>query len=272
MSAVCVLLLVACVLPERWAGAISHGPRAAVETLITPVSHPARSIAINFVETHQPELETIESMRQQRDEYHRLAYKLQLELDHQRSLNQQLSQISQMFDGFTDQRFVNASVVAGSTNFGQNSLRLNRGSKAGLSIGNVVTKGIHLVGRIVDVSPMTSTVSLINMPQTSLQVRFAPDSPQVPRQVEAIINISKDGKYFIGEIDGNQPVQEGDNAFLADNKWPREGYIVGKVISVEVSSLDLLRRKVIVEPQIPLWSLSDVIIMVPKENGLTAPD
>lgn len=265
-TAVCVLLLVACVLPARWAGALSHGPRVAVEMLVTPISHPSRSIALEFVEQPHEENETIESLRKQRDQYHRLAYKLQLELDHQRRLNEQFSQISKMFDGFTNQKFVGASVVAGYSSFGQFSLRLNRGATAGLAVGNVVANGLNLVGRIVDVGPLSSTVSLINSPQTSLMVRFAPQGPAVPRRVEAILNIAKDAIHFVGEVDANQPVEEGDIAFLADNKWPRDGYIVGKVTKVEVSPSGPLRRMITVEPQVPLWSLSEVIIVVSQTN------
>lgn len=267
LGAVIVLLVVACVLPARWSGTLWHGPRVAVEMFVTPVSHPTRTIALKFVDKPHEDIETSESLREQRDEYHRLAYKLQLELDHLRRLNQQLSQISQMNEGSGSLTFVNASVVAGGANFGQFTIRLNRGSKAGLSVGNVVTNGIHLVGRITDVGPLSATVGLINMPQTSLLIRFAPDGPQVPRQVEAIVNIDKDAKYFTGEIDANQPVEVGDIAFLADDRWPREGYIVGKVIAVDNSPKDpLLRRIVKVEPQIPLWSLSEVTIVVPKRS------
>lgn len=267
LGAICLLLLVASVLPARWAGFLSHGPRTAVEMLVTPVSHPTRSIALKFIEQPQEEIDTIDTLRQQRDEYHRLAYKLQLELDYQNRLNQQLAQISKMFDGFTKLTYVSASVVAGSSSFGQHVIRLNRGSNSGLSIGNVVTNGTNLVGRIVDVGPLGASVSLITSPQTSLQVRFAPDSPQVPRKVEALINISKDGRRFVGEIDNNQPVEVGDNAFLADNKWPREGFIVGRVISVEESPADPLRREVIIEPLVPLWSLAEVMIVVPQDQA-----
>jgi cell shape-determining protein MreC len=267
---VVLLLLVLCVLPTSKAEWISRTPRSVVETLTMPLSHPVRLVAMRFYQKPVDDQETIDSLRRQRDDYHRLAYKMQLMLEEERALNQQFQQMRELFGDFSNQIFVTASVGYSSQSFRQMSLRLNRGRRHGLDVGQVVSSGSQLVGRISNVNMVSSTVTLITEPKTTLMVRIVPPGAgadgTVPRQVEAILEVADDGQGFYGTVDVNRTVRVGDIAFLADNQWPRDGFIVGRVVDAQTSPNDPLRMRVRVEPEQPLHRLSSVTVLVPEAS------
>lgn len=268
--AVVLLLMVLCLLPASKAEFVSRTPRSAVEFLTLPISHMVRHVATRFYQKPVDDQETLDSLRRQRDDYHRLAYKMQLMLEEERTLNQQFQQMRELFGDFSNHIFVTASVGYSSSSFRQMSLRLNRGRRHGLEIGQVVSSGSQLVGRIANVSMVSSTVTLITEPSTTLMVRIVPPGTgadgAVPRQVEAILEVTDDGQGFQGTIDANRSVQVGDIAFLADNQWPRDGFIVGRVVEAQTSPNDPLRMRVRIEPEQPLHRLSSVTVLVPEAS------
>jgi len=271
LAGIAVLMLVLCMLPSAWAGYVSHGLRQVVETLTSPLSHPIRDATLRFSTKPRQDEETIESLRKQRDEYHRLAYKLQLLYEEERALNQQFQQMREMYGEFTSHTFVSASVVHSGNSYRQPTLRLNRGKRDGVEPGQVVSHGSQLVGRILDSGTTTATVGLITMPRTHLKVRIVPPGPgeggAIPRQLEAILEVAEDARSFSGTVDANRDVKVGDIAFLADNQWPRDGFLVGKVVDAQILPNDALRMRIRVEPAQPLHALSTVTVLIPRADA-----
>jgi rod shape-determining protein MreC len=67
-------------------------------------------------------------------------------------------------------------VVAGSPSNFQNTVQVDKGSAEGVQVGMPVVSGTGLVGRVVAVSHGQSTVQLASDPNSSLGVRFGPNS------------------------------------------------------------------------------------------------
>lgn len=163
---------------------------------------------------------------------------------------------------------VYATVASWSHANGALSITIDRGSRRGVAVGQAVTSGMNLVGRVVGVTPMTATVELVTSPSMKLLARVIPPQPgPVPRETYAEFdNSSDDDDRMTAVVGKDQSVVVGDWAHLFDETWPAEagGCVIGQVVAVEDFSDDpLLRKRVVIEPMQTLSRLHRVVVLTP---------
>ena len=70
--------------------------------------------------------------------------------------------------------------------------------------------------------------------------------------------------------DSRTPVSVGDYARLYDADWPQtvQGWLLGRVIGVEPRADDQLRKRVTIQPLVPLDRVTSVTVLVPRSAPL----
>ncbi|MCC6579370.1 MAG: rod shape-determining protein MreC [Phycisphaeraceae bacterium] len=197
-----------------------------------------------------------------------------------RQLNQQIQAMQETIDQLSAlrRRFVEevqllpVRVAGAAIEDDLHTLTLSMGAMHGIREGMVVATGASLVGRIGFAGQNSSNVRLITSPKTTLIVRILPpDARPQPRQALCQIESDPTSMALLGRGDADNPVQVGDLAHLADDRWPRQaqGLIVGTVVQVTPDpKTPLLRTQFVVKPLRSLPFLGQVIVI----NVSTQPD
>lgn len=167
-----------------------------------------------------------------------------------------------------------ASVIGRSSD---NTLQLNIGTRQGVRVGMAVVERASIVGRISQVGPTSSTLSLITAPDTLIEVVAVPATlrgPVLPedRRGRLLLQPARANLMVALEVDAQLPVEAGDYARLLDERWPRavQGMIVGQVIGVEDDPDDPLLKLVGVRPMTSLPDLDEVTVIVPRREEESA--
>jgi hypothetical protein len=275
LSLVVLLLLIAVMLPSRWAHAVSRGPREIVVAALRPADL-LRDIG-DSARGHEPadiarpadrDLEALYGQAL------RINENLRTRLD---TANQQIAQLSgirQMFPA-EPMELVAAGVLTSGAVGDAASLVIDKGRRDGVREGQTVTCGIHLIGRVTDASPNRATVRPITIPGTHLAVKIKPALPQVDRAPAPVLIKAADGAKFVAEVDVSNGVAVGDLAHLYQQRgWPNEaqGFVVGQVTEVLKDEKNpLLRRIVTIEPYQKSAQVRDVVVLVPFAADDTPP-
>jgi len=263
---ICVVLLLlgTSLLPSPWADVISSRPRHLVMAAIAPADHLLKPIADWM---RRPANLQVDLGNQ--EEYER-AKQLIVELQYRLSqANQTVAQLSQIRRELTlvGIGLMPATVIAWNGDRLHTTITLNQGSQHGLMIGQAVVRGFNLVGRIVNIGPVTSTVELITSPGSHLIVLIKPSSSGAePREMIAQLSTAPGSDTFWAHTDADDPIRVGDLAHTYDDAWPSEarGFVVGKVTQIEKHPDDpILRRRAIITPIRSLAHLNRVIVIVP---------
>lgn len=217
----------------------------------------------------QPTAELGDTQRLANEYVEALAYQRQLE-EALADAREQIAQLAQIRNHrvFTGYSLQPAAVVAGS-DYTSPTITINRGTRHGVQPNQPVAFGTNLVGRVTDVGPTSATVTLITAPGSRLDVRFIPpQAGPAPLGDDGQLELFEGGPQFFCILDMTSPVQEGDLAYLSDERWPIEarGLFVGQVVTVEKAPDDpTLRKRVIVKPIPSLRHLTRVVVFVPIE-------
>ncbi|MAX25657.1 MAG: hypothetical protein CMJ19_14250 [Phycisphaeraceae bacterium] len=264
-----VLMLVACLLPQSLVTRLWSAPRHLLKLALSPLQHPLHQLSDQIRAPLEPVVDLGPALELENNYMELMAYnaKLQQELREARSFIEQLSQMRRYRQ--SSEKLLPARVTLSTRGLEINTLTLGVGSVDNVSVGEVVTTGYNLVGRIASVGTHTSTVRLINTPGTYLAVGIVPPvNDDTPRQALAHLEISDDGNVFHARGDVNDPVKIGDLAFLADDRWPTsaQGLIVGKVTHIDPDEkTPLLRTRLTITPLKSLMHLGQVLVFVPED-------
>jgi cell shape-determining protein MreC len=270
LAATTVALGLAAMVPGSWARTLTDRPRYLLRAVLYPSEIALKSLA--------------DAVRRPADrsvdlgEGEQLRVNLEQALYYNEQLSQELAQarakIAQLtgmreYLSLTGVRLMPASVASWSGDSLYPTLTINRGYKHGLRPGLVVADGFNLVGRLSSVGPVAATVRLVTAADTQLVVRVLPPVPGAPpRSVLTRAQAAQRRLEFWATTDEDDPVCEGDLAYLADEGWPAEarGLVVGQVARIEKHPDDpILRRRVVIRPIRSLTHLDRVTVIVPTD-------
>jgi rod shape-determining protein MreC len=135
------------------------------------------------------------------------------------------------------------------------SIALDRGSLHGISIGDVVVKGRHLVGVVRDVTQQRSEVELITSPTLSISVI------DFETKTEGLARGEFGTSVLMGRILPGEQVHVGDTIVTSGRDGRvLPGYLVGSVTEVSEESAEVLRQAA-VEVLLNLESLGKVFVI-----------
>jgi len=275
LAVIVVLLIVSAVLPSG-AGAWLSGPaRQWIEALTMPLAHPLHALGVRL--RGRPTVEVADAEQQEmRETLARSSnYLRQLEAE-LRLAREKLAQFEMLTR--LDQQgrvnlqrvsFLSADVTGWSGRNPGRLLTINRGRSSGVRDDLVVTDGINLVGRVVDVGGMTASVRLITSEDRRIEVRLIPPlSAEPTRDVPGHLQPNLKKGFFTMPVEIHSPVQVGDLAHLSGGAWPGEalGFVVGQVTGFADDPDPLNFRTVVVEPAVDLVHLQRVVVLVPAES------
>lgn len=264
---IAALLVAVSLLPARVVDTVAGPPGKLVAAALMPFTVPLKTMADSLRRPTAIEL-GIE------DEHHPGQTKLyieqlEIELAELRRENRALRQVEAVLGEGRGVRQVPARVGRYSGDRVNPTLTINRGTSQGVAVGQVVVTGFSLVGEVEQAGPVTATVRLFTAAESRLQVRLVPPVVgEPPHRVGAWMQVEEDGERFVIEVDRDSPVAVGDLAHLEDSRWPREaqGFVVAQVVTVRPDPRDPhMRRVVLLEPIVPLRSLSQVNVLVPTD-------
>lgn len=262
-----ILLLASSFLPSRWAVLLWSRPRHLIAAALAPADHLLKPLADSL--RRPPELPVHLGNR---EEYERATQQI-VELQYR--LSQATERIAELTQIRNELQLVGvglmpATVTAWSGDRMHPALTINRGSRHGLNVGLAVTRGFHLLGRVVDTGAVTSTVRLITAPKSHLVVLLKPPiQGEEPRQMITQLESATGKNEFWARTNADDPVRIGDLAQLYDDAWPDHvrGFVIGKVTAIDKHPDDpTLRRRVVVSPIRSLAHLDHVTVIVPTSD------
>lgn len=127
---------------------------------------------------------------------------------------------------------INATVIERNTAYWFNLLTINKGKKDGINVGMAVVTNEGIVGRIENVSYLTSTVKLITSNDTNNKISVRIDSKD--KKYNSILTTDENGNMIITGIDKDNNIKIGDPVTSSglSNVFP-SGIIIGKVSRIE---------------------------------------
>ena len=254
---VILLLSLTSLLPAKWSARITAPPRAVVGFFTLPLldvasrwrtpRNPAQSLDLAVASAQA--LRYTRQLEQQLIEANRLIA--------------QLTAVRELI-GDSRVRLTHARAVAITGTRASPVIRLNRGAGADLMVGDVVSDGVQVIGRVASLDAVSCTVTPVTAAKQELLVRFAPrDGAQATREVVALATAAPGGQYLLAVVGKDEPVEVGDLVHLDDPAWPRSawGLMVGQVTGIDDLPTDpTLRSRVFIEPLSPPDRLGDVIV------------
>lgn len=138
---------------------------------------------------------------------------------------------------------------------------VDRGSRDGVFIGQPVLDANGVMGQVIQVTPMTSRVLLVNDPHSGVPVQNARNG------IRAIaVGDNNTGKMRLVNIPKTVDIQQGDMLVTSGlgERYP-EGYPVGQVISV-TKDPGLQFATIIVEPSAHLDQSREVLLIWPAKS------
>lgn len=146
-----------------------------LRTVISPFQNGVAYISHKVQDTADFVIE----MKSYKDENERLVSEINelkkqnRDITNYREENERLREILGLKDGMTGNSTIAASVIAYSANNWYDTLQINKGSLAGVNVGNAVITPDGVVGKIAEVGPTWSLVSTILNPDNAMGVRIS---------------------------------------------------------------------------------------------------
>lgn len=257
--------LVTSFLPQR---ALSYlaGPRRLVQYILYPVSDPVRAVVSRLrPAVPKPDDAQIAHLKAEIEKFKELYFKSLAAIDEKQRLIEALQQSAAIADGPI--RPLHAAVIAISSSGVGGTFQVRAGSRHGVERSTIAsTGGVQLVGRISDVGPRISTVTLLTDRNAGTidGVILADDGT---RQAE-IRNLRplRDKRLLSGQVHYTSPPapdpKVGDTVRVDDSAWPRaaQRLIIGQV--VEVQTIVGGRIVVTVKPTVELERLGEVVLLL----------
>lgn len=276
---VIAVLLGLALMPSAWYGFTTplHGT---VVTLLTPLSLPFSSLESTLqMEREQPPLAGGDVGRLSDELRHKdaLLIAAQRRITELERINAELQGLkARLGDSYV---YRQVRVIGRSSDAAAGTLFIDEGAVNDLRVGLPAVDGANLVGRIVQISPTSSSIQPITSEGLLIEAVLAP--PQLPstglppeRSRTVQLRAEGDQRLFADDVDRSIPVEVGDYARLYDSHgaspWPAsvQGYILGVVSAVEPNPDDGLRKRVTVRPLISIQHVSAVTVIAPRDEPL----
>jgi rod shape-determining protein MreC len=131
---------------------------------------------------------------------------------------------------------------------------IDRGAKDHVRIDDGVMTGDGVVGRIVEVDPLSSKVLLINDPTSRLTAQLA-------RGRWWAIGVGTLTRVKLRFISQDAKLHIGDRVVTGEGRSFRAGLLIGRIASLEPMNAGALDQSAIVEPAVNLSALTRVLIV-----------
>jgi cell shape-determining protein MreC len=161
-----------------------------------------------------------------------------------------------------------APVTSRSSNLGDGTIRIGVGETSNVEpkVSIATARGVHLVGRVVDVRTRTSWVLPFNHPSAGHIEGVVLTGSTLEQSFGCQLLGRSDGLLagdLVAEAVGIEP---GQIVRLRDETWPAAAQmlILGRV--TEVDTKENGRIVIIVEPQIPPGRVSEVVLRIPESQ------
>jgi len=273
------ITVILCLAPTRWLGwvndvaSIVRLPVAPLGDLGNTAARWLRPPPTRFADLPPDVRELVQNLEEERDRFERLYHAA---ASRAAELQEQLEQLQQVpVDTLSAPvSLLRAQITSRNPADSSGPVQLNRGSRHGVQRGAIaVYNGVHLLGRVADVSPVSASLHPITHSATGLlRASVFPtgaDDATVHEAGRVALRPTGDGR-FIGDVAQQHPVQPGDVVRLFDHAWPAsaQAMIIGTVSDVRAKDDQPLRRIVVVEPRFRISELSDVTLIVEDQRAV----
>ncbi len=274
---VVALLFISSLLPPGAAALVSHLPDNFVSAVMSPINRPLHLLSLRM---RGPDSAQADDQPVDRERLNRQVRQLQERLERAQETIRQLSGVQKRLQ-WVEPRFPHAEVTATNPHPSWPTITISRGRVDGVEVDLVACAGSDLVGHVISRTEFSATVALLTQLQAYFEVRFVPsdlssntmsDLTHPLRRTAAQLVYDADKHVFVTDlgVDAARAVRQGDEAILADPRWPRHahGLTVGVVQSVVPHNADPARqRHVYVKPRVDLLRLAQVIVLMPPTPG-----
>lgn len=216
--------------------------------------------------------ELVEHLQREADHFKQLYTAEQMEVA---SLRQTLEQIQRVPpESRLRVHLLGASIIARTPADGFAPVQLNRGSSHNLTVGSIALyEGVHLVGRISDVTAIGSTLLPLVHPNTGLLLARIATSYELKIDDWPVVQIEIPGDgTFIADVDETYSILEGADAIMDDPTWPAasRGMSLGRVTAIEDIEDQPLRKRLIITPRFQVYELSRVTLKIERDDPVFA--
>jgi rod shape-determining protein MreC len=187
------------------------------------------------------------------------------ELESQASEAQRLRALLDFRDAHREAPMIAAQVIGGSADPSSHTLFINRGERSGIRRNQAVITPNGIVGKIVEVSPASSQVLLINDRDSGVGALFA------DTRAQGIIKGTGDPQPVMAYVENDEKVHPGELILTSgDDRIFPKGLLVGTVASVKPG---YPFQSIQVQTAARLDRLEDVFVLLsehdltPKSNG-----
>jgi len=263
---VLIALTVFALLPTsatRWVS----GARNPLETVLVPVSDPVSDLLTSARERPEEEDPRVADLEEQIEQERLLRAQAEQRVGQLRAIVRDL-QAGLTISPDAPARSVWASVVGYSPDPREGLLIAGRGSADGVVEGQTVAvaRGVHLVGRVVDVSRRTSRIVPVTHPRAGL-IKAMVMTEDPTAGFGALLTPRGDGTLtgdLVAEAEG---IEAGQAVRLRDDSWPSSSQmvVIGRVESV--GQKENQRLTVVVRPELEVSRVSEVVLRIPTAPG-----
>lgn len=159
-----------------------------------------------------------------------------------------------------------APVTARSSNLSDGTIRIGAGAEQRVApeVSVATARGVHLVGRVVQVEPRASWVLLFTNPRAGHIQAVVMTGPTLAESFGCQIRGRGDGLLDGDMVADAVGVEIGQLVRLRDESWPAAAQmlILGRV--VEVDRKENQRLVIVVKPEIPPDRVSEVVLRIPE--------
>jgi len=149
-----------------------------------------------------------------------------------------------------------ASVIGFDPENALHVITIDRGAKDHLHADDGVMTGDGVVGRVVEVDPLSSKVLLINDPTSRL-------TAQVQKGRWWAIAVGTLTRVKLRFISQDAKLKVGDRVVTGEGRSFRAGVLIGRIVALEPMNAGALDQSAVVEPAANLAGLTRVLV-VPK--------
>ncbi len=259
-----ILLALAPAPLTRWTGAL----RDPVIFVLAPIAQPLTRLSrLVRPPVRQADSEIVRALESERDRWQSEAFRAQARVDALESLVRDLQGGVGVAPGL-DLKQIAAPVIASSSDLRDGALVVRAGLDRGVvALSSVAaTRGVHLVGRVVDVRARTCVVLPVTSRGAGLIDAVVHTTDGLgPRACQ--LRASGDGRLRGDMVSDATGVEVGQVVSVRDQTWPgaAQGLILGRVAEVEQRPTQ--RLAIVVQPEAAPERVGEVILRVPADAG-----